>query len=403
MTSFGFYANVTTGLSGCVSGDESGRTVYDSGPIGALADISVNVFASVNGSASNYAFYVRYHGAGGWVEDQGLEILALSTAQTWSFTLPGGGPWDQFMLRAYARFGSCATATLSVTVSGTYDTDVTSLSCTPLTGGCAYGTQPQDPTVFLIYLTPALIDAASTAMGIPGAFAAAAFTAFYFTKINVSTVCAGPPPPWPAGVTLDTLATQNLEVLLQCLQYVLWPYLCECKPSPGGGAPAPTSYTCGTPPTPPGVQAQPLAVCDNADLCTVINDLVARVGSIATIQQSDHQQITLIQRQSVPFAYMLGAAHSGLSGTGDFQVQGILGLAVTFTTLPIPPTPAPSDPSTFHQLGKVTLGTAQGWLRSWEPTHSPYLILPIEGAMTRVGYTFAAGIVATITELVREP
>jgi hypothetical protein len=31
------------------------------------------------------------------------------------------------------------------------------------------------------------------------------------------------------------------------------------------------------------------------------------------------------------------------------------------------------------------------------------LILPISGAITKVGWSFAAGVIAAITELVREP
>jgi hypothetical protein len=115
------------------------------------------------------------------------------------------------------------------------------------------------------------------------------------------------------------------------------------------------------------------------------------------------RDVSLIQRQGVPFGYIAGASHSALSGSGDFNVSAIIGLAVTFTAGLGLFSPRPGDPDTYHQLGKISIGTADGWERSWQPTHSPYLILPISGAVTRVGWSFAPGLVATITELIREP
>lgn len=114
--------------------------------------------------------------------------------------------------------------------------------------------------------------------------------------------------------------------------------------------------------------------------------------------------VTLIQRQQVPFSYVRGPAHAGLSGSGQFAVSGILGVAVDLTTTPVYFGSRAGDPVTLWTDSWVNLGAADGWLSRERITSDPHLILPREaGALTLVGYTFSPGVVATITELVREP
>jgi hypothetical protein len=92
-----------------------------------------------------------------------------------------------------------------------------------------------------------------------------------------------------------------------------------------------------------------------------------------------------------------------LTGSGQFGVQGLLGLIVNLTTLPAWIGNAAGVPPTNFDAGFVTVGTAGGWQRSVRLEHNPTLVLPIDGAETLVGYTLRPGAVATITELVREP
>lgn len=116
------------------------------------------------------------------------------------------------------------------------------------------------------------------------------------------------------------------------------------------------------------------------------------------------QLVTLIQRQAVPFAYVPGTVHSGLSGSGQFDVSGILGLGVDLTTTPAYFGSRAGDPLTLWTDSWLNLGTADGWLSRERVTSDPFLILPRDAAaLTLVGYTFAPGVEATITELVREP
>lgn len=116
------------------------------------------------------------------------------------------------------------------------------------------------------------------------------------------------------------------------------------------------------------------------------------------------QLVTLIQRQSVPFAYVFGAEHSGLSGSGHLDVQGLLGVKVQLDTWGGGVGTESADPDEWFNAGWITWGNADGSTKREWITHSPFVSLPAEaGQFTRVGYTLGSGVTATITELVREP
>lgn len=132
--------------------------------------------------------------------------------------------------------------------------------------------------------------------------------------------------------------------------------------------------------------------------CAPDQTLVARVNQILEL-------VTLIQRQAVPLAYVpkSGGVHAGLSGTGVITVSQILGVQVGLTTVPARAGQIAGTPVTRFDLGWVALGTADGYGPRRFVDCNPMLVRPIEGDVTKIGYTFPADVVATITEYEREP
>jgi hypothetical protein len=112
-------------------------------------------------------------------------------------------------------------------------------------------------------------------------------------------------------------------------------------------------------------------------------------------------QVDLVQRQSVPFAYLLGATHA-VSGSGSFAVQGIIGLAVAISSAPAWVGRSGLDPTAHFTYGWLHVGTADGWERGEKLLFSNQLVLPLSGAVTQVGYDLEPGVSGTITELLRE-
>lgn len=112
---------------------------------------------------------------------------------------------------------------------------------------------------------------------------------------------------------------------------------------------------------------------------------------------------TLIQRQIVPFAYISGTAHTGITGNGTIAVSNVLGLKVAFTTKPSRLGADSGDPINLWGAGWINAGTADGFgPRIWV-TSDPMIIKPLSADITVIGYSIPTDCVLTITELLREP
>jgi hypothetical protein len=116
------------------------------------------------------------------------------------------------------------------------------------------------------------------------------------------------------------------------------------------------------------------------------------------------QAVTLLQRQLVPFAYISSTAHAGLTGQGTIAVQGLLGLRIDLTTMPASLTQDASTPPFVFNVGWVSMEDSNGFIDETR-AHAQHQnwFSRIASEATLIGYSFAPGVVATITELQREP
>lgn len=114
--------------------------------------------------------------------------------------------------------------------------------------------------------------------------------------------------------------------------------------------------------------------------------------------------VELIQRQCAPFGYVAGAVHSGLTGAGDLDVQGLLGMRVELTAIPPSVSQEFGDPERIGGAGWINWGNAEGWAARELLTSESFVSLPpLAGQYTAIGYSLRPGVEATITELEREP
>lgn len=114
--------------------------------------------------------------------------------------------------------------------------------------------------------------------------------------------------------------------------------------------------------------------------------------------------VTLIQRQRVPYAYVDGATHSGLSGAGTLTVpSGLIGLRTTVTTNPPYTGQAGSNPQAIFDVGYVSTGDSTGWAETQPIRRSPWIWFPEDmSTWSRVGFNLNPGVVISITELEAE-
>lgn len=112
------------------------------------------------------------------------------------------------------------------------------------------------------------------------------------------------------------------------------------------------------------------------------------------------QMVTLIQRRSLPFAYIASTAHAGLTGQGTIAVADLLGVRVDLTTVPPYLGQEVGEPTVIFDAGWISLLTPDGLiderrLRSQHTVWTPRLM----SEATLIGYSLAPGAVATVTEL----
>lgn len=139
----------------------------------------------------------------------------------------------------------------------------------------------------------------------------------------------------------------------------------------------------------PGVDAQPCCPPDPATNAYLDNIL---------------QLVTLIQRQLVPFAHLLGPVHAGLTGQGSIGVNGLLGVKMDLTTIPGSYGVQVGSPNYHFDLGWLSVLTADGFIDERRLTAQLTAWMPrMMSDATVIGYSLNPGVVGTLTEMVREP
>lgn len=122
----------------------------------------------------------------------------------------------------------------------------------------------------------------------------------------------------------------------------------------------------------------------------------------AGLLTSIYQMVTLIQRQLVPFASIHGASHAGLSGNGSISVFGLQAVKVDISSAPGRVGEVDGEPVTLWDVGWINLGTADGFGPRQFITSDPFLLQPVPGNVTVIGYSIPDDVTVTITEIVRE-
>lgn len=143
--------------------------------------------------------------------------------------------------------------------------------------------------------------------------------------------------------------------------------------------------------------------CDNAAPGAAAQPCCPPDPTQSLMLQQILQMVTLVQRQAVPFAYVAGTAHAGLTGTGTVAVSGILALAAQVTTLPTQLGREAGTPLKLFDVGWLNLGTLDGYEEPVYLRAQNQLVVPRSaGLVTTVGYSLNSGVVMTLQELVRE-
>ena len=160
--------------------------------------------------------------------------------------------------------------------------------------------------------------------------------------------------------------------------------------------------TAAPPPLPPqpalpGVPDAPARTCTNDDICNAIAELSKRVTIIA-------KELQEVQRFGVPFAYIPGSQHVGLTGRGSFAIDRLLGMKVNITSHTTTHPDLEGNPSYIWDQGWMSVMTADGLIEEKRVSQTNMTWLPrLMDMGTTFGYELRPGTVATFTELHAEP
>lgn len=273
---------------------------------------------------------------------------------------------------------------------------------------CSGGTERKDLSTDLVIIGGSAVDAIAIFLGgLWLELLALLVDAIGVHVLSTATLCASLPPPMPTITNADYLAltgvtgaptTDQIAKFWQAVQSAVWPYFCQCVP--GTGVVSPPA------PVAPGVTIvlPPPVTCDDGDVCSMLDSLTRKLDMVSLDIQYARRDITLIQRQSVPFASILGTLHDGLHGDGQFAVQGILGLSVSYIGGGSTIGSEPGNPNTVFDVGWLNVGDGLGFRSRERIRTNPWVWYPPDaGEITTVGYTLNPLVTASIQEILREP
>lgn len=131
--------------------------------------------------------------------------------------------------------------------------------------------------------------------------------------------------------------------------------------------------------------------------CPPPADISSLVSDVKTL-------VTTIQRYLLPFAYINGATHSGLSGSGSFAVSRLLGVKIHLSTIPSSVGVETATPNRLFDAGWISCMDGNGVILETRVTAIDQVWIPrlFPEALT-FGYSFAPGVNANVTELEAEP
>lgn len=134
---------------------------------------------------------------------------------------------------------------------------------------------------------------------------------------------------------------------------------------------------------------------------TTTDDLEVKLDAIISLLSSQHDLVTVTQRQISPFAYIKGTA-ANVSGSGMVQRDGMVG-ALVHVNSTAALWSAVSAPDFHMDAGWVSFGTVDGWAPAIRLTHQDQLCFVPSGVVDRLAYYIAPSTSAVITPLLREP
>lgn len=326
-----------------------------------------------------------------WTQNRALGPLALfqppfGQPVSHSFTASGVTTFQVEVLQGGLRLPSPTGTVFGAAVEKTVVTN------TP----CIYGTELQPGAAAFQILTLPFLEALFAEFGAP--FIVQLLTGILFQTVDLTALCGELPPSLPP---VDRIKPGlSFQDQLQIVHAVLWSKVCKCR----DGVPAPLPPPTPTPPPNPGVPSPIVFPCDNVDPCAALVQIQRQLAAISATVGADLQLDTLVQRYSLPFAYINGAMHRDVAVTQSFPVSRLIGVKVIVTQAPALLERFSGLPQYIADLGWLSLVTADGLIDEIRLTRQEQVWTPrLMPLAVAFGITVREGVVVDWQELEAEP
>jgi hypothetical protein len=158
------------------------------------------------------------------------------------------------------------------------------------------------------------------------------------------------------------------------------------------------------PPPAPTVPSQPTDIILPPDWdCATACDIMIRLQQMSERLDWMRSTIDLLQRRLLPFAWILGTAHTGLTGTGVISVQDVLGAVVSMTVPGGWGSTAETPRRLIPSAGSLQGSDGTSYSDNFQLHYEHELIFFGQSWATGIRYNFRPGVTVTLTPLLPEP
>ena len=374
---------------GAFTGEQLACVLWDSGvrPASSLSSVQVACSLTFTGGRDDASWSTRadaYDASGALVQNF-VQITGnrFSTPSATGLFKPLPG-----VARVVVRFatdlyqGQTATGTATIT--------------TQEVAPCQYGTELTSLANAAVVITQDVIIAVLEPFD--AEWLAPVFNILLYQVFDAQKLCHDAPiapPPIGAG-----LLTAGFDTIFELFSALAWFLYCQCVP----GTPAPVNPAPPVLTQPTTWPTQPTFPCDPAALCDAIVRIKQLLAAVAQTIGVDYQLTTFLQRYKLPFAYIKGAVHSGLTGEGSFPIPRLVGLLVEITAPDgSQPILAGNPPYLFDQ-GWMSVSEVNGMIEEKRITRTSFTWLP--GSISicdHFNWHLFDGVTLRVTELEAEP
>jgi hypothetical protein len=260
---------------------------------------------------------------------------------------------------------------------------------------CIYGTQKIPGQSGAILITQEFLQAVADKINLK--WAIDLFKPFVGSYVPTDDICGSAPPVWDEIKTHWMTFPPTIPV--EVLYAFIWPVICQCIP----GEQSTTQYPPPNWTKPPDFPDPPIYQPNPSNPCLDITEIRYKLDVLLNQGSGDGGLTKLLQRYLLPFAYVSGARHTALRGTGSVAISRLVGFRVEIIQRAYATHEVGGNPVYLWDQGWISVSDPNGMIEERRLTRDSEVWLPrLAPTALYFNYFLKDGCIATFTELEAE-